>query len=160
MKEIRKVLNLALEKFGAKLGVTKVAISRIEKGVNSLTDQMAKAIYRDLTQKQKAFVLAEEIGHYKTNTGNILDQSNTGNQEQEYQARLYGYNLKVGLMGIVQAYEAGCRNLHETAELLDVTEAYLIEVLDTYRRKCGCGTEFDNYIVMFELYLAVIRKSE
>ena len=126
----------------------------------SLTDQMAKAICRALTQKQKACVLAEEIRHYKTSTGNILNQSDTGNQEQEYQARLYGYNLKVGLMGIVQAYEAGCRNLHETAELLDVTEEYLIEVLDAYRRKYGCGTEFDNYIVMFEPYLAVIRKLE
>ena len=118
------------------------------------------AINRDLTQKQKACVLAEEIGHYKTSTGNILDQSDTENRKQEYRARLYGYNLKVGLMGIVQAYEAGCSNLHETAELLDVTEEYLIEVLDAYRRKYGCGTEFDNYIVMFEPYLTFIRKLE
>lgn len=47
VKEIRKALGLTLEKFGEKLGVTKVAISRIEKGVNSLTDQMAKAICRE-----------------------------------------------------------------------------------------------------------------
>lgn len=47
VKEIRKALNLTMEKFGEKLGVTKVAISLIEKGVNSLTDQMAKAICRE-----------------------------------------------------------------------------------------------------------------
>ncbi len=47
IKEIRKTLDLTLEKFGDKLGVTKTTISRIEKGVNNLTDQMAKAICRE-----------------------------------------------------------------------------------------------------------------
>lgn len=47
VKEIRKALNLTLEKFGEKLGVTKVAISNIEKGNRNLTDQMAKAICRE-----------------------------------------------------------------------------------------------------------------
>ena len=118
------------------------------------------AIRKGLNEIEKSCVLAEELGHYYTTSGNILDQGTVENRKQEYRARLYGYNLKVGLMGIVQAYEAGCRNLYETAELLDVTEEYLVEVLDAYRRKYGCGTEFDNYIVMFEPYLAVIRKLE
>lgn len=47
VKEIRKSLDLTLERFGEKLGVTKVAISNIEKGNRSLTDQMAKAICRE-----------------------------------------------------------------------------------------------------------------
>lgn len=47
IKEIRKDLNLTLEKFGEKLGVTKVAISNIEKGNRNLTDQMIKAICRE-----------------------------------------------------------------------------------------------------------------
>ena len=47
IKEIRKDLNLTLEKFGEKLGVTKVAISNIEKGNRNLTDQMMKAICRE-----------------------------------------------------------------------------------------------------------------
>ena len=47
IKVIRKELGLTLEKFGEKLGVTKTTISRIEKGVNNLTDQMAKAICRE-----------------------------------------------------------------------------------------------------------------
>lgn len=44
--EIRKTLKMTLEEFGGKLGVTKTTISRIEKGVNNLTDQMATAICR------------------------------------------------------------------------------------------------------------------
>lgn len=46
VKEIRKTLNLTLEAFGEKLGVTKVAISNIEKGNRNLTDQMSTAICR------------------------------------------------------------------------------------------------------------------
>ncbi len=47
VKEVRKVLGLTLEKFGEELGVKKNAISQIENGRNSLTDQMAKAICRE-----------------------------------------------------------------------------------------------------------------
>lgn len=47
VKEIRKALDLTLEKFGEKLGVTKQTVSRIENGVNALTEQMAKSICRE-----------------------------------------------------------------------------------------------------------------
>lgn len=47
VKEIRKSLDLTLDKFGKKLGVQKAAISKIEKGENNLTDQMTKSICRE-----------------------------------------------------------------------------------------------------------------
>lgn len=47
VKEIRKALGLTLEKFGEKLGVKKNAISQIETGRNSLTEQNAIAICRE-----------------------------------------------------------------------------------------------------------------
>ena len=47
VNEVRKSLGLTLEKFGEKLGVTKTTISRIEKGVNNLTDQRAISICRE-----------------------------------------------------------------------------------------------------------------
>lgn len=47
VKEIRKNLGLTLEKFGEKVGVTKQTVSRIENGVNNLTEQMTKAICRE-----------------------------------------------------------------------------------------------------------------
>lgn len=47
VKKIRKSLNLTLEKFGEKLGVTKTTVSRIENGINNLTDQMTKSICRE-----------------------------------------------------------------------------------------------------------------
>ena len=78
------------------------------------------AIRKDIeTQAEKSCVLAEEIGHYRTSSGNILDQNKEESRKQEYRARLYGYNLKIGLTGLISAYEAGCGNLCETAEYLD-----------------------------------------
>ena len=47
VREIRKALELTLEKFGEKLGVGKTAISKLEKDERKLTDQMAKAICRE-----------------------------------------------------------------------------------------------------------------
>ncbi|MCI6655035.1 MAG: helix-turn-helix domain-containing protein, partial [Clostridium sp.] len=40
IKEVRKSLGLTLEKFGEKIGVTKVAISNLENGHRNLTEQM------------------------------------------------------------------------------------------------------------------------
>lgn len=47
IREVRSALGLTLEKFGDRLGVTKVAISNIEKGNRNLTEQMTKAICRE-----------------------------------------------------------------------------------------------------------------
>ena len=47
IKEIRKTLGLTLEKFGDKVGVTKQTVSRIENGINNLTEQMTKSICRE-----------------------------------------------------------------------------------------------------------------
>ena len=49
------------------------------------------AIRQDIdTEKEKACVLAEELGHYYTSVGNILDMTVPENRKQERQARLWG----------------------------------------------------------------------
>lgn len=47
VKEIRKALGLTLDKFGEKVGVKKQTVSRIENGVNNVTDQMVLSICRE-----------------------------------------------------------------------------------------------------------------
>lgn len=116
------------------------------------------AIRKDIkTTVEKSCVLAEEVGHYHTTSGNILDQTDTMNRKQEYRARLYGYNLKIGLLGIIKAYEHSCRNLHEMAEYLDVTESYLQDALDCYKSKYGLFTCVDDYIIYFTPNLSVCK---
>lgn len=51
------------------------------------------------TSKERACVLAEELGHYYKTVGNILDQSNTENRKQEQKARLWAYNKMIGQIG-------------------------------------------------------------
>ena len=109
------------------------------------------AIRKDIeTQAEKSCVLAEELGHHYTTSGNILDQKNIMNRKQEYRARLYGYNLKVGLTGLIRAYEEGCQNFYEMAECLDVTEEYLQAAIDCSHAKYGQYTAVDNYMINFE----------
>ena len=47
IKELRKTLGLTLEKFGARLGVGKTAINKLESGQNNVTEQMVKSICRE-----------------------------------------------------------------------------------------------------------------
>lgn len=103
-------------------------------------------------------MLAEELGHHYTTVGNILDQSDTGSMKQERKARLWAYNKLIGLSGIIQGYKAHCRNRHELADCLHVSEEFLQEAIDCYRNKYGTSVELDGYLIVFDPSLAVIEK--
>lgn len=116
------------------------------------------AIRKDIpTLKEKACILAEELGHYFTSYGDILDQRITVNRKQEYKARLWSYDKQVGLIGIVNAFNAGCRNLYDMAEYLDIPEELLLETLKCYKGKYGEFIKIDNYIVRFEPNFGVLK---
>lgn len=106
---------------------------------------------------ERACVLAEELGHYHTSVGNILDLSDVKNRKQELRARIWAYNNLIGLYGIISSYKAGCRSLHEMAAHLDVTEAFAAEALEYYRRKYGYCKRIDNYVIYFEPSLGVLE---
>lgn len=109
------------------------------------------------TQAEKSCVLAEELGHYHTTYGDILDLDNVQNRKQELRARMWGYDRLIGLKGIIQTYKRGCRNPAEMAEELDVTEEYLLDALNAYRSKFGTRTTADGYVIYFEPSLAVMK---
>lgn len=106
-------------------------------------------IRSDMNTIRKSCVLAEELGHYYTTVGNILDQTNTSNRKQELRARLWAYDKLVGLSGIVEAYKHGCNSLTETADYLDVTEDFLSAALKEYTSKYGPHAEYRDYIITF-----------
>ena len=115
------------------------------------------AIREDMPETQKKCVLAEELGHYHTTVGDIIDQSSVANRKQEYRARLWAYNNLIGLSGIVSAYKAGCRNAHEVADHLDITEDFLQEALTCYRQKYGVCAKYDKYVIYFEPTIGVFE---
>lgn len=119
------------------------------------------AIRKDIpTLIEKSCILAEELGHYYTSTGDILDQSKTENRKQELRARMWAFNKQIGLIGIIDAYKHGCQNAFEISEYLEVTEEFLKDALRQYRNKYGVYKTIDNYIIFFEPYLAVMEKRD
>lgn len=77
------------------------------------------------TETERSCVPAEKLGHHYTTYGNILDQDDISNRKQQLRARVWGYDKQIGLIGLIRAYEHGCRNRYEIAEYLEVTEGYL-----------------------------------
>ena len=53
IKAARKVLGLTMEQFGARIGMGKSSVSKIEKGANSTTDQTIKSICREFGVSEK-----------------------------------------------------------------------------------------------------------
>lgn len=107
-------------------------------------------IRQNMPDNQKACVLAEELGHYYTTTGDILNQSEDFNRKQERTARLWAYNRMVTLDKLIGAKEAGCQNRYEIAQYLDVTEAFLQDAINCYQAKYGIGLQKDHYLILFE----------
>ncbi len=99
---------------------------------------------------QRACILAEELGHFHTSSGNILDQSSVANRKQERTARVWAYNRLIGLSGIVECYRAGCRNRFEIAEHLGITETFLADAIACYKEIYGLYAKIDNYVIYFE----------
>lgn len=57
------------------------------------------------TSTEKACVLAEEIGHYHTAVGDIINLQDIENLKQEQKGRLHGYNRMIGLRDIISAID-------------------------------------------------------
>ena len=103
-----------------------------------------------VTKAEKACILAEELGHYYTTAGDILDQSILMNRKQERKARAWSYKKLIGIIDLVNACKDGVRNRFELAEYLGVTEEFVEEAIDYYKETYGIFYEIDNYIIYFE----------
>lgn len=117
-------------------------------------------INRDIpTQIEKRCILAEELGHYHTSSGDILDQKDLNNRKQEKRARSWAYEYLVPLSKIIEAYHDGIAGRHALAEYLEVTEEFLQSAIDRYREKYGLFAKHEQYTICFEP-LSVIESLE
>lgn len=71
---IRTTLKMTLEQFGARVGVTKVAISNIEKGNRNVTEQMRKAICREFNVNYDYLAYGEDNEMFSELPQTILDE--------------------------------------------------------------------------------------
>lgn len=102
------------------------------------------------TTSERTCVLAEELGHYHTTIGDILDQSNITNRKQELRARKWAYEKLVPLTSLINAYKSGVQNKYELADHLGVTEAFLEKAIQHYKEKHGLYKIIGRYTIQFE----------
>jgi hypothetical protein len=103
------------------------------------------------TTTEKACILAEELGHYYTSSGDITDQKDIRNRKQELRARQWAYGKLIPLTVFIEAYHARIKGRFELAEFLDVTEEFLQAAVDRYREKHGLHVVIDDkYTITFE----------
>lgn len=101
------------------------------------------------SNKEKTCILAEELGHYHTSTGNILDQSKIENRKQELKARRWAVKRLIRVEQFIDAFNAGVRTRHELAEFLDVTEEFIETALDHFKGIYGYSHTIGEYTIIF-----------
>lgn len=106
-------------------------------------------VNKNINERQKYCILAEEFGHFETTSGNILAQANSSETKQELKARKWGYDEIIGLDGLISSYKAGCRSNSEIADFLDISDEYLVDALEFYKNKYGISQDIDDYTIFF-----------
>ena len=87
------------------------------------------------TNKERKCVLAEELGHYFTSAGDILNLKIQSNRKQEIKARNWAIQKLVPFDELVLAFQEGYTNVYELSEYFDVTEDFMKESILFYQRK-------------------------
>ena len=112
------------------------------------------------TTAEKTGIISEELGHFETTVGNILNQSTVPNRKQEMKARRWSHNHQIRQQDLVEAAQYGCRNAYDVAEFLGISEEFLQEAVEDFRKQYGTATVCDDYLIVYEPYLMVIDMTE
>ncbi len=110
------------------------------------------------TTKEKKCIIAEEIGHYKTTYGNILNQNDLQNVKEENKGKAWAYEKLVNFDDLIKAYKSGVKSRYELSIFLEITEKFLINAIKYYRGKYGIYHIYKNVIIYFEP-LGILERS-
>lgn len=126
-------------------------IYELDMGIKGLYADGVVAISSKIpSTTEKACILAEELGHYHTSSGDILDQSKVNNVKQEKRARNWAFEKLVPLEKLISAYRYGCENRFQLAGYLEITEEFLDESIQHYKEKYGQFYRLERYIIYFD----------
>ena len=152
MTEYEKLIITA-EKYGAEVREIDFGTSkRCGRCLNNII-----YINNRMSETEKYEVLAEEIGHFKTTYGNILNQNIVTNRKLENVARREGYNLLVEPNDLVEAMRHGAKDIYEMAEYLTLTVETLIDIINDFKKKYGMGIYVGNYYLRLEPQFGIYR---
>lgn len=99
-------------------------------------------------------ILAEELGHYETTHGDILDLKNLRNRKMELAARRWGYEKIVPLDKLIECHKLDLISLDEVCTHLEITAKYLKISIDHYSSRYGLSTQHNGHEIYFDpLYI-------
>ncbi|MBU0437798.1 hypothetical protein [Staphylococcus succinus] len=101
-------------------------------------------------------ILAEELGHHETTSGNILNAYSYSNEvsiismKEELKARRRGYELAVPLQRLIDCYVQGVwGNVYDMCLSMGIDRSYFKQVIEDYKVKYGPFVEYNGYIINF-----------
>ncbi len=101
------------------------------------------------TSVEKSCVLAEELGHYFTSYGDILDQTELTNKKQEARARRWAAFQLISVEDLIQACKDGVKNKFELAEYLNISEDFIDTAVEHFYALYGDCLTMDDYTIYF-----------
>jgi len=101
-----------------------------------------------LTNAEKRCILAEELYHFYTSDGDILDMRILGNRKQERLARTMSYRRLITLDDIIESRSFGIDNVYDLADYYNVTVGFVMETREYYKNKYGI-IEHNGHIINF-----------
>ncbi|QFR24118.1 ImmA/IrrE family metallo-endopeptidase [Schleiferilactobacillus harbinensis] len=115
------------------------------RGLSGLCIQNVILINTQKSHAKQHETLGEEIGHQITTYGDIVSDPTPLNRRCEMWARRWGYQKTITLDGLIDCWHDGVNCVYEAAEFFDVTENYVLTVLDYYRESRGEWFTYDGY---------------
>lgn len=117
LKELRSALGITLEEFGRKVGITRSAVGRLEKGERNLTEQMILSICREFDVNENWL---------RTGEGEMFEQLTERQKAMKYTAKLLkdaNSTVSNAIINFIITYE----QLDDTSKkvLEDVATKYL-----------------------------------
>lgn len=134
----------------AEVELIEVYEKKLKSTIKGLYSDKIIWINKNQSTIEKGCVLAEELGHYHTSTGDILNQKFLFNRKQEKRARNWAFKRLVPLTKIIHAHKLCIRNRYELAEYLEVTEDFLEDAIHSYKEEYGLIKEINGLTICFE----------
>ncbi len=124
IKELRKELNLTLEKFGERLGIQKATLSKIENGTVSITERNIAAICREFNVNENWLRTGEGDIHIQISEEDELMQ--WAGKVLSKQSSDFQYRFVKMLMGLTeeqwQVFEDKVRELASSSDTIKKDE--------------------------------------
>ncbi|MCQ54864.1 hypothetical protein [Listeria monocytogenes] len=111
-----------------------------------------------LTESELRCTIIEEVMHWKYTAGDITNYNDVKNIKQEKFARRKAHDYLVTIDVLASCYDRGIRTYHEAATFLNITEKFLIEVIENYREKYGLMYKHGEYIINFGSTIQIFQE--